>query len=153
VKWDWLYFSCRRVLTSFSTKWIVGSLHLFLYPLKLALASLTGGDRSIGIVRLRTKNHGVFLYIQFSHVILLLNIVLVSQFMIYSLHTSLDSPTTTFGSLWTQQWSQQRRTASPVPSCFKWRMSREGIVAGSVIIRGYPCYELHTTFCRIFSQG
>jgi hypothetical protein len=26
-----------------------------LYPLKLALASLTGGDRSIGIVRLRTK--------------------------------------------------------------------------------------------------
>jgi hypothetical protein len=25
----------------------------------LALASLTGGDRSIGIVRLRTKNHGV----------------------------------------------------------------------------------------------
>jgi hypothetical protein len=28
---------------------------LFLYPLKLALASLTGGDRSIGIVRLRTK--------------------------------------------------------------------------------------------------
>jgi hypothetical protein len=26
-----------------------------LYPLKLALSSLTGGDRSIGIVRLRTK--------------------------------------------------------------------------------------------------
>jgi hypothetical protein len=30
-----------------------------LYPLKLALTSLTGGDRSIGIVRYRTKNHGV----------------------------------------------------------------------------------------------
>jgi hypothetical protein len=30
-----------------------------LYPLKLALASLTGGDRSIGIVLLRTQNHGV----------------------------------------------------------------------------------------------
>jgi hypothetical protein len=30
-----------------------------LYPLKLALASLTGGDRSIGIVRLRTKNRGI----------------------------------------------------------------------------------------------
>jgi hypothetical protein len=27
----------------------------FAVPLKLALASLTGGDRSIGIVRLRTK--------------------------------------------------------------------------------------------------
>jgi hypothetical protein len=26
------------------------------------VASLTGGDRSIGIVRLRTKNHGVFFY-------------------------------------------------------------------------------------------
>jgi hypothetical protein len=33
-----------------------------LYPLKLAVASLTGGDRSIGIVRLRTKNHGVFFF-------------------------------------------------------------------------------------------
>jgi hypothetical protein len=32
-----------------------------LYPLKLALASLTGGDRSIDIVRLRTQNHVVFL--------------------------------------------------------------------------------------------
>jgi hypothetical protein len=32
-----------------------GSKQHFLYPLKLALASLTGGDRSIGIVRLRTK--------------------------------------------------------------------------------------------------
>jgi hypothetical protein len=31
-----------------------------LYTLQLALASLTGGDRPIGIVRLRTKNHGVF---------------------------------------------------------------------------------------------
>jgi hypothetical protein len=29
----------------------------------LALASLTGSDRSIGIVRLRTKNHGVFFYL------------------------------------------------------------------------------------------
>jgi hypothetical protein len=29
--------------------------HVYLYPLKLALASLTGGDRSIGIVRWRTK--------------------------------------------------------------------------------------------------
>jgi hypothetical protein len=33
------------------------------HPLKLALASLTGGDRSIGIVRLRTKNHGVFFFL------------------------------------------------------------------------------------------
>jgi hypothetical protein len=33
-----------------------------LYPLKLALASLIGGDRSIGIVRYRTKNHGGKMY-------------------------------------------------------------------------------------------
>jgi hypothetical protein len=32
-----------------------------LYPLKLALASLTGGDRSIGIVRLRTKTTEFFM--------------------------------------------------------------------------------------------
>jgi hypothetical protein len=31
-----------------------------LYPLKLTLASLTGGDRSIGIVRLRTKTTEFF---------------------------------------------------------------------------------------------
>jgi hypothetical protein len=34
-----------------------------LYPLKLALASLTGGDRSIGIVRLRTKTTEFFFII------------------------------------------------------------------------------------------
>jgi hypothetical protein len=34
-----------------------------LYPLKLALASLTGVDRSIGIVRLRTKTTEFFLMI------------------------------------------------------------------------------------------
>jgi hypothetical protein len=30
-----------------------------LYPQKLALASLTSGGRSVGIVRLRTTSHGV----------------------------------------------------------------------------------------------
>jgi hypothetical protein len=40
------------------TSCILGWTRNTLYPLKLALASLTGGDRSIGIVRLRTKNHG-----------------------------------------------------------------------------------------------
>jgi hypothetical protein len=30
-----------------------------LYPQKLALTSLTSGGRSVGIVRLRTKSHGV----------------------------------------------------------------------------------------------
>jgi hypothetical protein len=34
-----------------------------LSPLKLALASLTGGDRSIGIVRLRTKTTEFYMYI------------------------------------------------------------------------------------------
>jgi hypothetical protein len=33
--------------------------HDFLYPQKLALTSPTSGGRSVGIVRLRTKNHGV----------------------------------------------------------------------------------------------
>jgi hypothetical protein len=33
-----------------------------LYPQKLALTSLTSGGRSVGIVHLRTKSHGVFLY-------------------------------------------------------------------------------------------
>jgi hypothetical protein len=32
------------------------------FSLKLALASLTGGDRSIGIVRLRNKTTEVFLW-------------------------------------------------------------------------------------------
>jgi hypothetical protein len=32
-----------------------------LYPQKLALTSPTSGGRSVGIVRLRTKGHGVFL--------------------------------------------------------------------------------------------
>jgi hypothetical protein len=31
-----------------------------LYPQKLALASLTSGGRSVGIVRLRTTSHGVY---------------------------------------------------------------------------------------------
>ena len=31
-----------------------------LYPQKLALTSPTGGDRSVGMVRSRTKSHGVF---------------------------------------------------------------------------------------------
>jgi hypothetical protein len=31
-----------------------------LYPQKLALASLTSGGRSVGIVRLRTTSHGDF---------------------------------------------------------------------------------------------
>jgi hypothetical protein len=35
-----------------------------MYPLKLALASLTGGDRSIGIVRLRTKTTEFFFSIK-----------------------------------------------------------------------------------------
>jgi hypothetical protein len=39
-----------------------------LYPQKLALTSPTSGGRSVGIVRLRTKGHGVFLSaILFSH--------------------------------------------------------------------------------------
>jgi hypothetical protein len=39
------------------------------YPLKFALASLTGGDCSIGIVRNRTKHHRVFFFlIRFSSV-------------------------------------------------------------------------------------
>jgi hypothetical protein len=33
-----------------------------LYPQKLALASLTSGGRSVGIVRLRTTSHGVFFF-------------------------------------------------------------------------------------------
>jgi hypothetical protein len=33
-----------------------------LYPQKLALTSPTGGGRSVGIVCLRTKSHGVFFY-------------------------------------------------------------------------------------------
>jgi hypothetical protein len=33
--------------------------HDTLYPQKLALTSLTSGGRSVGIVRLRTKSHGV----------------------------------------------------------------------------------------------
>jgi hypothetical protein len=33
-----------------------------LCPLKLALASLTGGDRSVGIVRLRTKTTEFFFF-------------------------------------------------------------------------------------------
>jgi hypothetical protein len=41
-----------------SLRWQRGTL----YPLKLALDSLTGGDRSIGIVRYRTQNHGVIVY-------------------------------------------------------------------------------------------
>jgi hypothetical protein len=52
----------------------------------LALASLTGGDRSIGIVRLRTKNHGVFyiylyIYIYILHAsccVLYITILIVS---------------------------------------------------------------------------
>ena len=32
-----------------------------LYPQKLALTSSTGGGRSVGIVRSRTKGHGVFM--------------------------------------------------------------------------------------------
>jgi hypothetical protein len=35
-------------------------LTLCMFIVLLALASLTGGDRLIGIVCLRTKNHGVF---------------------------------------------------------------------------------------------
>jgi hypothetical protein len=31
------------------------------YPQKLALTSLTSGGLSVGIVRLRTKDHGVFI--------------------------------------------------------------------------------------------
>jgi hypothetical protein len=34
-----------------------------LYPQKLALTSPTSGGRSVGIVRLRTKGHGVYLFI------------------------------------------------------------------------------------------
>jgi len=33
-----------------------------LYPQKLALTSPTGGGRSVGMVRSRTKSHGVFSY-------------------------------------------------------------------------------------------
>jgi hypothetical protein len=43
--------------------------HNTLYPLKLALASLTGGDHSIGIVRLGTKTTEFFLiYINYEFV-------------------------------------------------------------------------------------
>jgi hypothetical protein len=35
-----------------------------LYPQKLALTSPTSGGRSIGIVRLRTKSHGVFILVR-----------------------------------------------------------------------------------------
>jgi hypothetical protein len=34
-----------------------------LYPQKLALASLTSGGRSVGIVRLRTTSHGVLVFL------------------------------------------------------------------------------------------
>jgi hypothetical protein len=34
-----------------------------LYPQKLALTSPTSGGRSVGIVRLRTKSHGVLVFI------------------------------------------------------------------------------------------
>jgi hypothetical protein len=40
-----------------------------LYPQKLALTSLASGGRSVGIVRLRTKSHGVFF--TYSHLLLL----------------------------------------------------------------------------------
>jgi hypothetical protein len=33
-----------------------------LYPQKLVLSSPTSGGRSVGIVRLRTKSHGVMIY-------------------------------------------------------------------------------------------
>jgi hypothetical protein len=33
-----------------------------LYPQKLALTSPTSGGRAVGIVRLRTKDHGVFFF-------------------------------------------------------------------------------------------
>jgi hypothetical protein len=35
-----------------------------LYPQKLALTSATSGGRSVGIVRLRTKSHGVLFSLQ-----------------------------------------------------------------------------------------
>jgi hypothetical protein len=35
-----------------------------LYPQKLALTSLTSGGRSVGIVRLRTTSHGVYVIFQ-----------------------------------------------------------------------------------------
>jgi hypothetical protein len=34
---------------------------------KLALTSLTSGGRSVGVVRLRTKSHGVFFFVLFMY--------------------------------------------------------------------------------------
>jgi hypothetical protein len=42
-----------------------------LYPQKLALTSPTSGGRSVGIVRVRTKSHGVF-HIPFHHIIIII---------------------------------------------------------------------------------
>jgi len=41
-----------------------------LYPQKLALTSPTGGGRSVGIVRLRTKATDFFYYLSFIFIIL-----------------------------------------------------------------------------------
>jgi hypothetical protein len=56
-----------------------------LYPQKLALTSPTSGGRSVGIVRLRTKGHGVF--ILFYNLSCPQSIIVLS--LIYPLHKPL----------------------------------------------------------------
>jgi hypothetical protein len=49
--------------TDLSLSFVLLAEYYLRIPLKLALASLTGGDRSIGIVRLRTKTTDFFFFI------------------------------------------------------------------------------------------
>jgi hypothetical protein len=54
--------SARRITTAVNLGFLDRSRYFSLYPQKLALTSPTSGGRSVGIVGLRTKNHGVLVF-------------------------------------------------------------------------------------------